>query len=173
MATSQSTLCGLLTEGAASGSGAYFFHSGEKTIALPVAELYEKALRRAAQLGRAGVGRGEMVGLLGPNSPEWAEWAWGTWLAGCVLVPLPAPLRVRDPAAFSSQVASLAAATRCAVIVGDTRYLEFLDGGRCPRWTGPARHGRLRVRSRLRSRLRIWRWCCALRAAPRNQKVWG
>jgi fatty-acyl-CoA synthase len=132
--TSQTTLCGLLTEGAARGAGGYFFHLGEETVALPVAELYEKALRRAAQLGSHGIGRGEMVGLLGPNSPEWAEWAWGTWLAGCVLVPLPAPLRVRDPAAFSSQVASLAAATSCAVIVGETRYLELLGGERCPRW---------------------------------------
>jgi fatty-acyl-CoA synthase len=132
--TSPSTLCELLTEGAARGAGGYFFHLGDETIALPVAELYEKALKRAAQLDRAGIGRGEKVGLLGPNSPAWAEWAWGTWLAGCVLVPLPAPLRVRDPAAFSSQVASLAAATSCAIIAGEARYLELLDGERCPRW---------------------------------------
>ena len=63
----------------------------------------------------------------------------GTWLAGCVLVPLPAPLRVRDPEAFSFQVASLAAATSCRIIVGDTRYLGFLDEG-CPKldWAGAA-----------------------------------
>ncbi len=133
MTNSQSTLCELLTEVAARDSGGLFLHLDDGLVALPVAELYERALNRAAQLGRAGIAKGEMVGLLGPNSPEWAEWAWGTWLAGCVLVPLPAPLRVRDPAAFSSQVASLAAATSCATIVGDTRYLQFLDDECCPR----------------------------------------
>jgi len=134
---SQSTLCELLTEVAARSRGGLFLHLEDGPVALPVAELYERALRRAAQLGRMGIGRGEMVGLLGPNSPEWAEWAWGTWLAGCVLVPLPAPLRVRDPAAFSSQVASLATATGCSTIVGENRYLEFLDGENCPKmdWT--------------------------------------
>ena len=130
---SQSTLCELLTEAAARGSGGLFFHLGAEPVALPVAELYERALNRATQLGRAGVGKGDMVGVLGPNAPEWAEWAWGTWLAGCVLVPLPAPLRVRDRAAFSSQVASLATATSCSTIVGESRYLDLLDGAPCPK----------------------------------------
>lgn len=130
--TSPSTLCELLTESAAGDRGRLFLHLGHETIVLRWADLYQRALARAGQLGRAGIGKGEMVGLLGPNSPEWAEWAWGTWLAGCVLVPLPAPLRVRDPAAFSSQVASLAAATGCATIVGDSKYLELL-GGPCPK----------------------------------------
>ncbi len=135
-----STLCEMLTESAARGRGGLFIHLDEESVALPVAELYERALNRAAQLGRAGVDKGGVVGLLGPNSPEWAEWAWGTWLAGCVLVPLAAPLRVRDPAAFSFQVASLAAATSCETIVGDTKYLEFLDEERCPNldWAGEA-----------------------------------
>ena len=140
--TSPSTLCELLSEAAASRKGGISFHLGEEPVVFQVEELYERALERASQLGCAGVGRGEMVGLLGPNFPEWVEWAWGTWLAGCVLVPLPAPLRVRDPALFSSQVASLAGAMACSVIVGDSRYLELLDDG-CPRldWSsepGPA-----------------------------------
>ncbi len=124
-----STLCGLLGEVAARGEGGYFFHLGEEPVTLSVAELYARALRRAAQLQQARVGIGDMVGLLGPNCPEWAEWAWGTWLAGAALVPLPAPLRVRDIAAFSSQVASLATATGCSVIVGEDRYLDLLDAG--------------------------------------------
>ena len=131
--TDPTTLCELLTESAARSSGGLFFHLGDDTVALPVAELYERALRRAVQLGRAGVGKANMVGLLGPNAPEWAEWAWGTWLAGCVLVPLPAPLRVRDPAAFASQTASLTAATRCSIIVGESRYLDLVEGDYCPK----------------------------------------
>ena len=77
----QSTLTAILTEAAARQSGGYYFHLGDDPVALPVAELYARALLRAAQLGREGLGKGNMVGLLGSNSPEWAEWAWGTWLA--------------------------------------------------------------------------------------------
>jgi acyl-CoA synthetase (AMP-forming)/AMP-acid ligase II len=131
--TSESTLCSSLTGAAARRKGGLFFHLGDAPVAVPVAELYEAALKRAAQLGRAGIGIGDMVGLLGPNCPQWAEWAWGTWLAGCVLVPLPAPLRVRDPAAFSSQVASLAGATGCSIVVGEGQYLDFVDGEDCPK----------------------------------------
>jgi acyl-CoA synthetase (AMP-forming)/AMP-acid ligase II len=137
---SEPTLCELLTEAAAKGKGGYFFHLGHDLVALPVAELYARALGRAAQLGRAGVGTGDMVGLLGPNCPEWVEWAWGTWLAGAALVPLPAPVRVRDAAAFSAQVASLAAATSCSAIVGESRYLDLLCDGAAPKldWAGGA-----------------------------------
>ncbi|MGO9658202.1 MAG: AMP-binding protein [Acidimicrobiales bacterium] len=129
----QTTLCELLTEAAARKSGGYFFHSGGDPVALPVAHLYARALRRAAQLGLAGITKGNMVGLLGTNAPEWVEWAWGTWLAGAVLVPLPAPVRVRHPATFSSQVASLAGATGCRVIVGQSRYLDLLGPGAGPK----------------------------------------
>jgi len=69
-----------------------------------------------------------MVGLLGPNCPEWAEWAWGTWLAGAALVPLPAPLRVRDIAAFLPRWLPWPR-DRLFVIVGEDRYLDLLDAG--------------------------------------------
>ena len=139
LTNSESTVPRALTQAAKRGRGGYIFHSGDDPVVLPVAELYEKALGRAAQLGHEGVEKGKMVGLLGPNSPEWAEWAWGTWLAGCVLVPLPAPVRVPDPGAFSCQIASLAEATDCATIVGDRQYLDFLDAGHCPRLDWAAR----------------------------------
>ena len=55
------------------------------------------------------------------------EWAWATWLAGAALVPLPAPVRLRDPAAFARQVESLLGATSCTTVVGEPRYLAALD----------------------------------------------
>ena len=121
--TSRSTLCGLLTEVAERGAGGFFFHLGGEPVALPVAELYARGLRRAAELERAGVGQASMVGLVGPNCPEWVEWAWGTWLAGAALVPLPAPVRVRDQAAFSSEVASLATASIYQMKAGSHSYV--------------------------------------------------
>ena len=88
--------------------------------------------------GSAASGNGARVGILGGNCPQWVEWAWGTWLAGATVVPLPAPLRVWDPASFSGQVASLATATGCSVVVGDSSYLRLLEGDDCPRvdWSG-------------------------------------
>jgi acyl-CoA synthetase (AMP-forming)/AMP-acid ligase II len=133
MTASSSTLADLLAEAAAGKSCGFFFHFADETTVVPVEELYARALGRAAQLGGAGLGNGRMVGLLGPNCPQWAEWAWGTWLAGDALVPLPAPLRIRDAATYSAQVASLATATGCSLIVGEQRYLGFLDGDGCPK----------------------------------------
>jgi acyl-CoA synthetase (AMP-forming)/AMP-acid ligase II len=112
---------------AEAGRGRLSFHGEGATVSLSVAELYERALYRAAQLVGAGVSRGETVGLIGSNAPAWVEWAWGTWLAGAALVPLPAPVRLRDPAAFARQVASLLTATGCSTVVGETRYLAAID----------------------------------------------
>jgi len=133
----------LLASAAERARGGFFFHLAGGPVALAEAELYARALGRAAQLQGSGFGQGAMVGLLGPNCPEWAEWAWGTWLSGAVLVPLPAPLRVRDRSAYSGQVASLAGATNCSVIVGADRYLSALDGALCQKlaWGDEPRSG--------------------------------
>jgi acyl-CoA synthetase (AMP-forming)/AMP-acid ligase II len=112
---------------AEAGRGRLSFHTEGATVSLSVAELYERALARAAQLRGAGASRGDTVGLIGSNAPQWVEWAWGTWLAGAALVPLPAPVRIRDPAAFARQVASLLTATGCSTVVGEPRYLAAID----------------------------------------------
>lgn len=126
------TLPGLLARAASRGLGGWSFHSGRDVVALPVAELYERALRLASEMGRAGVGIGTQVGIVGLNCPDWACWAWATWLSGAALVPLPAPLLVG--ASFASQVTSLLDATRCSIVVGDRRYLDQLAPGHFERW---------------------------------------
>jgi acyl-CoA synthetase (AMP-forming)/AMP-acid ligase II len=111
------------------GRGCLSFHMEEGTVSISVAELYERGMARAAQLACAGVGRGDKVGLVGSNAPQWAEWAWGAWLAGAALVPLPAPGRLRDRVAFNCQVGSLLAATGCSIVVGEPRYLACISAG--------------------------------------------
>lgn len=123
---SASTIPELLAFAATRGEGGWFFHSGRNVVALPVTELYGRALRRASALGGAGIGQGTKVGLIGQNCPEWVEWAWATWLAGSTLVPLPAPVVVGG--LFAQQIASLVTATGCSVVVGERRYLDLLRG---------------------------------------------
>lgn len=138
---SASTIPELLAAAAARGNGSWTFHSGRQVMKVPVGDLYARALRRSSQLAAAGVGPGTNIGLVGLNAPPWAEWAWATWLAGATLVPLPAPLIAGS--SFAQQIASLAEATGCSVVVGERRYLNLLkSGGAFARWdwSAPAPH---------------------------------
>jgi acyl-CoA synthetase (AMP-forming)/AMP-acid ligase II len=132
VAVTPSTMPELLAAATARGRGGWFFHSGHDVTAVPVKDLYARALRRATEMAGAGVGRGTNVGLVGQNCPEWAEWAWAIWLAGATLVPLPAPVVVGG--SFGEQVGSLATATGCSVVVGEKRYLELLVGEHFAQW---------------------------------------
>ena len=85
------TLGDALREGRES-AGSVTFHLDDGVRRLDVSELYETAFAQAAILRARGVGRGDRVGLLGHNRPEWVGWAWATWLTGAALVPLPAPV---------------------------------------------------------------------------------
>ena len=101
------------------GAGEYVFHLEEGPVRLPCAELAERASAGARRLAALGVEPGDAVGLLGPNRPEWVVWAFATWLAGAVLVPIQIPIRLRDPAAFAAQLRSLVAAAGCRRVLAD------------------------------------------------------
>ncbi len=104
--------------------GGWTFHDGREVVALPARELYLRASELAFALRGAGVGSGRTVGVVGPNRPEWACWAWAVWLSGAALVPLPAPV-ITGPS-FASQIKSLLSASGCSVVVGERRYLDLL-----------------------------------------------
>jgi len=122
--SSSFTLPQLLAWAAARGRGGWYFHSGRSVVALPVGELYSRALQLSSEMARAGIGRGCVVGIIGPNSAEWAVWAWATWLSGAALLPLPAPLLAGD--SFAPQVTALVRSAGCSVVVGSRRYLDLL-----------------------------------------------
>ena len=100
-AISASTLPAALDACAARGVGELVFHLDTGVERVTSAELAERAAERARCLVGLGVAPGDRIGLLGPNHPSWAAWAFATWMAGAVLVPIAYPLRVRDSAAFS------------------------------------------------------------------------
>jgi long-chain acyl-CoA synthetase len=75
------------------------------------AELFANARRFASVLVRMGVQPGDRVGLLLPTMPEYLTAAYGTWMAGGVVVSL-SPLMVAE------EVSGLLDATQCRVVVG-------------------------------------------------------
>ena len=79
------TLFELLDEQAARRPGAIAVISGERSISYP--ELAARARLAAGMLRARGVRRGDRVGLLMNNRPEWLEVAFGAWLLGAVAVP--------------------------------------------------------------------------------------
>ncbi len=75
----------LLDEQAARRGGETAVIAGE--TALSWRDLAARARRAAAMLRARGIKRGERVGLLINNRPEWLEAAFGAWLLGAVVVP--------------------------------------------------------------------------------------
>jgi acyl-CoA synthetase (AMP-forming)/AMP-acid ligase II len=115
-----------LAAAASAEAGEHMFHLDDGVVALSSAELAERAERAARRLVALGVAPGDSVGVLGPNRPEWIVWAYATWLAGAVLVPVQIPLRVRDPAAFREQLRRLVAAAGCRRVLADPRLAGLL-----------------------------------------------
>ncbi len=52
------------------------------------AEIYKAALNIAADLRRRGIKKGEKVGVMAPNGPEWTAAALAVWKIGAVLTPV-------------------------------------------------------------------------------------
>lgn len=131
---------------AAAGRGAELvFHGSDRPVRLPASTLLNEARRGAGALSALGLNRGEAVGILGPNRPEWARWAFATWLAGGVVVPLPYHLRNADRAASAHSLGSLLRAAGCRVALADPGLIGLLPPGSAIGWTIdlPARPGAL------------------------------
>jgi fatty-acyl-CoA synthase len=108
------------------GIGEHVFHLGGTTVRISCAELAERAQRGARHLLARGVEPGDVVGVLGPNRPEWAVWAFATWIVGAVLVPVQIPLRIRDPDAFRERLRGVVAAADCRLVLAEPRFVPLL-----------------------------------------------
>lgn len=132
-----STIDATLVEAAQLGGGELVFHLQDEQSRLSLEELVERASGAAALLVARGIRPGDAVGLLGPNRPEWAVWAFGVWMAGGVLVALPFPLIVRDSRALADQLSSLIRVARCRLVVGDPLMLPAASAHECLAWDQP------------------------------------
>ncbi len=123
---------------AVNGRARIDFHLEDGVQSRTATELLDRASGRAATLVDRGVRPDDMVGLVGSNRPEWVEWAYGIWLAGGALVPLPAPVRLRDREAYAEQVRSLASAMTCVLVVAEPKYQEALGPEGTLAWDEPS-----------------------------------
>ncbi|MFD6398868.1 AMP-binding protein [Nocardia sp. NPDC060249] len=74
---------------------------------LTYAELRERSVAAAAALVARGIGRGEPVGLLCPNAPEFLIGLFATTTAGGAATPLPLPAGARQLASYPARLAGI------------------------------------------------------------------
>ena len=87
--------------------------SGEHQTSWSFATLADLSARLGAGLARCGVGRGDSVGLIAPNSARWLFAFWGIVAAGAVAVPL-------DPASDDRDLGPMIQAAGCRLLFATT-----------------------------------------------------
>ena len=116
----------LLPYAVAEGLPDLVFHASGEPLALPVDVLQAGVPRRAAILRGRGVEPGDVVGLLGPNHPEWVQWAFAVWQTGAALAPMSFPLRIRDSASFEDWIQQAISLTGARFVIAHPRFVEHL-----------------------------------------------
>jgi len=107
----------------------FSFHLEDGVVRIPAAELAERAARGARRLIARGVQPGDVVGILGPNRPEWLVWAHATWMAGATLAPVQIPLRIRQVEAYEEQLRNFIEAAGCRLVLSDPLLAALLPDG--------------------------------------------
>lgn len=126
LVTSPATIPAILVDAAGQDTGEFRFHLEDGPVELSFSELLERATRGAHRLIARGVQPGDVVGVLGPNRPEWLVWAHAAWMAGAAVAPVQIPLRIREPTAFAQQLGAFATAAGCRVVMADPRLVPML-----------------------------------------------
>ncbi|MGQ4599396.1 AMP-binding protein [Nocardia sp. R6R-6] len=118
------TLHGRLAEiAAAAPAVTVTFRSVSETVAY--ADLHRRSLAAAAVLVRRGVRRGEPVGILSPNAPEFLTCLFGVAAAGGAATPLPLPAGARATSRYPQKLAAIVAAAGLRTIVVSHRFAHF------------------------------------------------
>ena len=77
-----------LSRMATRGGKGYVFYLNEGKDHMSLDRLHEGAWARARVLLARGVQPGDAVGILGPNFPDWIQWAVAIWMVGGALNPV-------------------------------------------------------------------------------------
>ncbi|AFU01238.1 fatty acyl-AMP ligase [Nocardia brasiliensis] len=123
-AESVETLHGALAEIAAGHPGvSATFWSVSETV--DYAELDRRARAAAAALVRHGITRGEPVGILCPNAPEFLVSLFGIAAAGGAATPLPLPAGTRQLDGYPRKLAAIVAAAGMRTILVSPRFADL------------------------------------------------
>ncbi|WP_316575241.1 AMP-binding protein [Nocardia canadensis] len=90
------------------------------------AELRLRAQTTATALVRRGIGRGEPVGVLSPNAPEFLVSLFGIAAAGGAATPLPLPAGARATAAYPAKLAAITAAAGMRTVLVSPRFASMI-----------------------------------------------
>ncbi|MFI9408540.1 AMP-binding protein [Nocardia gamkensis] len=88
------------------------------------AELHRLSLVAAAALVRRGVRRGEPVGILSPNAPEFLTCLFGVTAAGGAATPLPLPAGARAASGYPKKLAAIVAAAGMRTVLVSHRFAD-------------------------------------------------
>ncbi|MRH88330.1 AMP-binding protein [Nocardia sp. SYP-A9097] len=102
---------------------ATFWSSAEN---IEYAELHRAAESAAATLLARGVRRGEPVGILCPNAPEFLVGFFGIAAAGAAATPLPLPAGIRRAAGYPQQLAAITAAAGMRTVLVSPAFAELV-----------------------------------------------
>ncbi|MEU0874651.1 fatty acyl-AMP ligase [Nocardia brasiliensis] len=123
-AESVETLHGALAEIAAGHPGvSATFWSVSETV--DYAELHRRARTAAAALVRHGITRGEPVGILCPNAPEFLVSLFGIAAAGGAATPLPLPAGTRQMDGYPRKLAAIVAAAGMRTVLVSPRFADL------------------------------------------------
>ncbi|MEW1740667.1 AMP-binding protein [Nocardia beijingensis] len=123
-ADSAVTLHGRLAEiAAARPAVAATFWSVAETV--HYAELHRRSLVAATALHRREIRRGEPVGILSPNAPEFLTCLFGVTAAGGAATPLPLPAGARAASGYPRKLAAVIAAAGMRTIVVSHRFADL------------------------------------------------
>ncbi|MEV0358508.1 fatty acyl-AMP ligase [Nocardia sp. NPDC050697] len=100
------------------------FWSVSETV--PYTELHRRSRVLAAALVRHGVGRGEPVGVLCPNAPEFLVGLFGAAAAGGAATPLPLPAGAKQTAAFPRKLAAITEAAGMRTVLVSHRFAALV-----------------------------------------------
>lgn len=128
--------------GSIGGAAALVLHLEDGEERLSAHDIHAAARAAALRLAEDGVHRGDRVGILGPNRREWVVWAFGAWMLGAAVVPMPFPLRVRDRAALRERIGALTRVAGCRLVLAAESFVDVAPDGASP-WDLPAANGEL------------------------------
>ncbi|WP_043656630.1 AMP-binding protein [Nocardia thailandica] len=101
---------------------AHFWSVGET---MENAELHRLSRNTAAALVRSGVERGEPVGILAPNAPEFLVAFFGVAAAGAAATPLPLPAGARQTASYPGKLSAITRAAGMRTVLVSPRFAEL------------------------------------------------